>query len=91
MKFKDMEIDMKAFYIMGMICFGVVAFANFGNLITNWDVMHVWGKISTFAYGFFNVVLVLFFNYLYNRAPTSIPKEDLPDEDELNKLMEKLK
>ena len=84
------EIDLKQFYILGMVCFFIIGAMSFLNLIRIWEVAVIYTKISSIAGIVFNMGLVMFFNYLRNQLP-KIPKEDMPDEKDLENYLEGLK
>jgi len=86
-----MEIDPRQFYKMGMVCFGVIFLANFYNLIIKWGLLNIAGKVSTTFSVIFNLVLFLFFNYLRKQLPPIEAEKEMPNQEELNDLLESLK
>lgn len=87
MKLKDKlmnaSIDMHQFYMMGIICFFVVAVASIYTGVVTWSYMDLGSKVSTIFRGFFNFGLVLFFNFLRGTLPPKQKEEDKVDIDNL--------
>jgi len=86
-----MEVNPRQFYKMGMVCFGVIFLANFYNLIAKWSLLNIAGQISTTFSVIFNLGLFLFFNYLRKQLPPIETEKEMPNQEELNDLLESLK
>ena len=84
-----MEINIKQFYTIGMICFSIIGLTSAFNLFRIWENLHILGRISTGAGIVFNIALVLFFRHLKNQLP-DILEEDMPSDKEITNVMENL-
>jgi len=91
MNLKDMKIDMRTFYKMGIFCFLIVGVMNSYSLYFNWNNL-LWSGIVSAIFGIiFNFCLVLLFNYFLQQLPPITEEEKLVAEEDLNDLMESLK
>jgi len=92
-KLMSMEINLDQFYRSGKIIFTIIACASLYTLIYTWTILDLGSKVSGIFGIAFNIVLVLFFNYLHHNLPPIIPKidESSPNPKELEELMENLK
>jgi len=86
-----MTINLHQFYKMGIICFLVIAISNGYLLFVKWKLMLLAGKVSSISGVVFNIGLVLFFNYLYQQLSPPSAKENMPNQEELDELLESLK
>jgi len=90
---KKVQLDLNQFYTMGKIIFGIIALASLYTLLHNWAILDLGSKVSGIFGIIFDIVLVLFFNYLHRNMPPQMPKQesDAPSEEDMAELMERLK
>lgn len=84
-----MEINQNTFFIVGIICFSIIATANSFYLFIVWENLHILNIISSLANITFNIAMVLFFKYLYHMSNPNI-EEDYTSDD-VEEIIQKLK
>lgn len=82
-KMMNVSINMRQFYIMGIICFLVVAVASIYTGVVTWEFMDLGSKVSTVFRSIFNFGIVFFFNFLLKGIPPEPKKEIELDVDKI--------
>lgn len=88
----EFKFSLPLFYKLGMVCFMVIVLGNSFSLFMMWDTLNTGSRISNIAGICFNMLLVIFFNYLRKTAvqPEETDKQLISNEDIL-KVIEKMK
>jgi len=86
------EFSLPLFYKLGMVCFIVIVLGNSFSLFMMWHTLNTGSRVSNIAGICFNMLLVIFFNYLRKTAiqPEKTDKQLISDDDIL-KVIEKMK
>lgn len=89
MKLEDFQIEPPMFFRVGMGCFAVIVVANIFTLLFFWETTFVMSKVASIAGIVFNIVMVLFFNYLLNMSKTQVTTDYASDD--VNEIIQKIK
>ena len=86
------KFSLPLFYKLGMVCFMIIVFGNSFSLFMTWPNLNTGLRISNIAGICFNILLVIFFNYLRKTAiqPEKTAQQLISNEDIL-KVIEKMK
>lgn len=74
-------IDPKLFYKTGIVCFSIVALCNLANYVIFFNDLNAFSKLGNGAGLVFNFALAGFFYYLLKNQASSLPGEEVNEED----------
>lgn len=81
------DIDIRLFYKIGIVCFSIIALMNLVGLVLTFNML-VWNDlISRIASTIFNFALVGFFIWLYRQLPPPISEEERAKADDILEML----